>query len=270
MENYQKLLDIGTQYGINIIAAVLIFVIGRWISKGIANLITKILKRNKVEKTLTNFIRNIIYYALLIAVIIASLNSLGINTTSFLTVVGAAGLAIGLALKDSLGNFAAGVMLILFKPFKVGDFVNAGGVDGSVKEISLFNTELTSPDNKKIIVPNSAILANVITNVTANPTRRIDLTVGVGYEDNLPKTKEILTDLLKQDSRVLTDPPPTIAVAELGDSSVNFVVRPWVKTDEYWTVRFDLTEKIKQAFDHAEINIPYPQQDVHLYVEKQT
>ena len=256
-------------YSVKLIAAILIFVIGRWLAKYLAGLLAKALEHKKTEVTLVKFLKNIIYYALLIAVIIAALGQLGINTTSFLTVVGAAGLAIGLALKDSLGNFSAGVMLILFRPFKAGDFVTAGGVSGTVKEISIFNTELATPDNQKVIVPNGAIMGNVITNVTANPTRRIDLTIGIGYDDDTEKAKEIFSDILKNESRVLPDPAPTIAVAELGDSSVNLIVRPWVKGEDYWAVRFDLTEKIKHALDKAGISIPYPQRDVHMHAEKQ-
>ncbi|HDM77631.1 MAG TPA: mechanosensitive ion channel, partial [Deltaproteobacteria bacterium] len=210
----------------------------------------------------------IIYYTLLIVVVIAAAGQLGINTTSFLTIVGAAGLAIGLALKDSLSNFASGVMLILFRPFRVGDVVNAAGVTGKVETISMFTTIMNTPDNQKIIVPNSAITSSTITNITANETRRVDLVIGIGYEDNIGKAKEILNRLIEEDDRILSDPAPTIAVSELADSSVNFVVRPWVKTEDYWIVYFDLTEKIKNTFDAEGINIPYPQTDVHLYPEK--
>jgi small conductance mechanosensitive channel len=254
-------------YSVKIIAALLIFLIGKWLSGKISKLISKLLGKNRVDVTLLSFLENIIYYTLIIIVIIAALGQLGINTTSFLTIVGAAGLAIGLALKDSLSNFASGVMLILFRPFGVGDAVTAGGVSGSVVAISLFNTTLNTPDNQRIIVPNSSITGNVITNVTANDTRRVDLVIGVGYDDDIKKAKEVLTKIIQEEPRVLDTPKPLIAVSELADSSVNFVVRPWVKTSDYWAVYFDLTEKIKLTFDEQGISIPYPQQDVHIHTQ---
>jgi small conductance mechanosensitive channel len=251
-------------------AALAIFVIGRWVAQWMTRVLARLLERQKVEQTLVKFLKNIVYYALLAAVVIAALNRLGVNTTSFVAVVGAAGLAVGLALKDSLGNFSSGVMLILFRPFKIGDFVTAGGVSGTVKEISIFNTELATPDNQKVIVPNSAIMGNVITNVTANPTRRIDLVYGIGYTDDTVKAKDIIAAVITADSRILKEPASTIAVAELADSSVKIVARPWVKTDEYWAVRFDLVEKVKHEFDKAGISIPFPQRDVHMYMDKGT
>jgi small conductance mechanosensitive channel len=223
------------------------------------------MERNGVDITLTKFLRNIIYYALLAAVIIAAAGQLGINTSSFLAVVGAAGLAIGLALKDSLANFSAGVMLILFRPFKVGDAVIVAGETGAVEEITIFNTVMTTPDNQRKIIPNGLITSGPITNITANDTRRIDMVFGIGYKDNIKQAQEILQSIVSQHPGVLGEPAPTIAVAELADSSVNFVVRPWVKTVDYWNVKFSLTEKIKLAFDEAGISIPYPQQDVHMY-----
>ncbi|GAB6094092.1 small-conductance mechanosensitive channel MscS [Desulfatiferula olefinivorans] len=255
-------------YSLKIVAAILVLVIGKWLSQKIANLIAKLLEKNKVDVTLVGFLSNIIYYALLIMVVIAAAGQLGINTTSFLTIVGAAGLAVGLALKDSLANFAAGVMLILFRPFKVNDVVNAGGVTGKVQSINIFNTIMTTPDNQKVIVPNNNIAAGVITNITANDTRRVDLVVGISYTDNIKTAKDVLTEIVEKDSRVLKDPAPTIAVSELGDSSVNLVVRPWVKTGDYWDVYFALTETIKTTFDEKGISIPFPQTDVHLFNEK--
>ncbi len=255
-------------YSGKIMAAIAIFIIGRWLSGKLTNLLSHVLEKNKVEQTLINFLKNIAYYSLLVVVIIAALNQLGINTTSFLAIVGAAGLAIGLALKDSLSNFSSGVMLILFRPFKIGDAITAAGVTGAVKEIGIFCTELATPDNQKIIVPNSAIMGDVITNITANDTRRIDLTIGIAYTDSIALAKEVLEKILAQEARLLNTPAPTIAVAELADSSINLVVRPWVNTGDYWTVRFDLTEKIKVGFDEAGLNFPFPQQDVHLFVEK--
>ena len=254
-----------TNYSVKIVAALLIFFIGKWLSRKIATLIKKGLEKNKVDVTLVNFLNGIIYYTLLILVLIAAAGQLGINTASFLTIVGAAGLAVGLALKDSLSNFASGVMLILFRPFKVGDFVNAGGVAGSVKKIDIFNTILHTPDNQKVIVPNSSITSGVITNVTANDTRRVDLVIGISYEDDIPKAKQILREIINEEKRILEDPATNIAVLELGDSSVNIVVRPWVKTSEYWDIYFTLMEKIKITFDEKGITIPYPQRDVHLF-----
>ncbi len=251
-----------------VIGALVILVVGLWLSKRIANFFGRVMERRGVDITLVNFLKGLLYYLFVLVVLIAAAGQLGFNTTSFLTILGAIGLAVGLALKDSLSNFAAGVMLILFRPFRVGDVVSAAGVTGGVQAINLFNTILHTPDNQKVIVPNSKIMGDVITNITANETRRIDLVVGISYEDDLEKAKAILWQLLAQDPRILKEPAPTVAVAELADSSVNFVVRPWVKTSDYWAVRFDLTEKIKKTFDQEGISIPYPQQDVHLFVEK--
>lgn len=254
-------------YALKVTAALVIFVLGRWISRKVSALIGRIMERQTVDVTVVGFVRGIVYYSLLVVVITAAASQLGINTSSFLAVMGAAGLAVGLALKDSLSNFAAGVMLILFRPFRVGDFVTAGGISGSVQSISLFNTILHTGDNQKIIVPNSKITGEVITNVTANPTRRIDLVAGIGYEDDIDEAKEVINSILASEGRILKDPPPQIAVAELADSSVNIVVRPWVRSQDYWPVRFSLTEKIKKEFDKVGLSIPYPQQDVHLFVE---
>jgi small conductance mechanosensitive channel len=254
-------------YSLKVVAAILILIVGKWLSQKVANVIAKLLEKNKVDVTLVGFLSNIIYYVLLIMVLIAAAGQLGINTTSFLTIVGAAGLAVGLALKDSLANFAAGVMLILFRPFKVNDVVNAGGVVGKVQSINIFNTIMTTPDNQKVIVPNNNITSGVITNITANDTRRVDLVVGISYSDNIKTAKDVLAEIVGNDSRVLKDPAPTIAVSELGDSSVNLVVRPWVKTGDYWDVFFSLTETIKTTFDEKGISIPFPQTDVHLFNE---
>ncbi len=258
----------GTTYSVKIIGAVLVFLIGKWIAGKVTGLATRLLRKNNIEETLTKFIDNMLYTTLMVVVIIAAAGQLGINTTSFLTIVGAAGLAIGLALKDSLSNFASGVMLILFRPYRVGDVVEAGGASGTVSEIALFNTTLNTPDNKRVIIPNSNITGNVITNVTANSTRRVDLVIGIGYDDDIKKAKDILEHILKEEPRVLETPASTVAVSELADSSVNFVVRPWVNTADYWKVYFDLTEKIKTTFDAQGISIPYPQTDVHLYSEE--
>ena len=256
-------------YSIKIIGALLIFIIGKWLSRRIANLFAKLMAKNNVDQAVVGFLTNLTYYVLLVVVIIAALGKLGINTTSFLAIVGAAGLAIGLALKDSLSNFAAGVMLVMFRPFTVGDVVSAAGITGKVEKITIFNTLFCTADNQLIIVPNNKIISDVITNINAKETRRVDLVVGISYSDDMTQTKEILEGLARDDSRVLDDPAVTIAVSELADSSVNLVFRPWVKTEDYWAVRFDLTEKIKTSLDAAGISIPFPQQDVHLFVEKE-
>lgn len=256
-------------YSINIIGALLIFIIGKWLSRKFANLFGRLLEKNDVDQTLIGFLTNLIYYALIVVVIIAAAGKLGINTTSFLTIVGAAGLAIGLALKDSLANFAAGVMLVLFRPFTIGDVVSTAGITAKVEKITIFNTMFCTPDNQLVIVPNNKIISDIITNINAKDTRRIDLVVGISYSDDMAETKNILEGLAKEDKRILADPATTIAVAELADSSVNLVFRPWVKTGDYWDVRFELTEKIKNALDAAGISIPFPQQDVHLFVDKQ-
>ncbi len=257
-----------TTYSIKIVAAVLIFLVGKWLCRKISNLLTKLLEKNRVDVTLIRFLDSIVYYTLLIMVLIAVAGQLGINTTSFLTIIGAAGLAVGLALKDSLSNFASGVMLIMFRPYRVGDFVEVGGVAGTVQSVDIFNTVIHSPDNQKYIVPNAKITTDVIKNVTANDTRRVDLVAGIGYDDDILKAKNILEKILKSEKRILENPASNIAVSELADSSVNFVVRPWVKTSDYWDVYFALTEAIKINFDKEGISIPYPQQDVHLFSEQ--
>jgi small conductance mechanosensitive channel len=256
-------------YAFNIIGALLIFIVGKWLARKIADLLAKLMAKSDVDGTLVNFLRNLAYYTMVVLVVVAAVGKLGVNTTSFLTIIGAAGLAIGLALKDSLSNFAAGVMLVLFKPFTIGDVVSTAGITAKVEKITIFNTLFCTPDNQLVIVPNNKIISDIITNINAKDTRRIDLVVGISYTDDMVQTKNILEGLAKADSRILTDPATTIAVAELADSSVNLVFRPWVKTADYWGVRFDLTESIKNALDEAGISIPFPQQDVHLFVEKE-
>ena len=272
--NMEKIIEVitlwATTYAIKIVAAILIFLIGKWIARKIASLFTKLMEKNNIDITLVKFLDSIMYYILLIVVIIAAAGQLGINTTSFLTIVGAAGLAIGLALKDSLSNVASGFMLILFHPFRVGDFVKVGGISGTVKTIDIFNTTMHTPDNQKVIVPNSKITSDVITNVTANEPRRVDLVIGISYDDDITKAKDLLKTIIKEEQRILESPATTIAVSELADSSVNFVVRPWVKKTDYWGVYYDLIEKIKITFDREEIHIPYPQRDVHLFSEQKT
>lgn len=264
MDSIGTVSDMIGLYSLNIATAIVIFYIGKWIARKVADFAFKIMMKNdKIDETLAKFLDDIIYYVLIVMVVLTALKQLGVDTTSFFAILGAAGLAIGLALKDSLGNFASGVMLILFRPFKVGDFINAGGVSGSVEEISIFNTILKTGDNQKLIVPNGAITSGTITNVNAKPERRVDLVVGIGYDDDIKKAKEVLTSLLEADERILQDKGITVAVSELADSSVNFVVRAWVNTPDYWAVKFDLTENVKLTFDKEGISIPYPQQDVH-------
>ena len=263
-----KVWEMLTVYGLKIIAAVIVFVVGRWIAKLLKNVTQKVMTKKNVDPTVVSFLVNLIYIALLTFVVLAALGQLGIQTTSFIAVIGAAGLAIGLALQGSLANFAAGFLMIIFRPFKVGDLIEAAGVLGVVEEIQVFTTQLKTPDNKTIIIPNAKLTADNITNFTAKATRRVDLVCGIGYGDDIEKVKKVLSDILAQDERILKDPPPTIAVVELADSSVNFVVRPWVKTADYWNVYFDTTENIKKRFDSEGINIPFPQRDVHLYEHK--
>jgi len=251
--------------GPNILYALVILVAGRWLVKWITYLIKRAMDRTRMDITLVHFLEKLIYYTLLIAVIMAAADQVGIKTTSFLAILGAAGLAVGLALKDSLANFASGVMLILFQPFKVGDAITAAGISGTVIRIDIFNSVIHTWDNQKVIIPNSKITSDIITNINANAIRRIDLRIGIGYDDNVREAKAVLLQLVQDDKRILPDPAPTVAVDEFGDSSLNLVVRPWVRTEEYWNVRFDLMEKIKQAFDEHHITIPYPQRDVHLY-----
>jgi small conductance mechanosensitive channel len=257
-----------TQLGVQAATAIAIFVIGRWLAKFATNTVRKIMAKSQLEDTLENFLANLLYATLMAAVVIATINQLGVETTSLLAVVGAAGLAIGLALQGSLSNFAAGIMIVAFRPYKVGDFIEAGGVAGTVEEVQIFTTVLKTGDNKRIIVPNSQIMAGTIVNVSANPTRRIDLVAGCGYDDDLDQVRRVLEQILAADERVLKDPAPTIAVSELADSSVNFVVRPWVNAADYWGTRCDITEQIKKQFDAEGISIPYPQQDVHIHEHK--
>ena len=254
-------------YGPKIITALVIFIVGRIIVNIIVKILKKVMDKAHVDETLTKFITSLARIFLLMVVVIAALESLGVDTTSMVAILGAAGLAIGLALQSSLSNFSAGVMLIIFRPFKSGDFIEAGGAMGIVEEIHIFNTMMRTADNKEIIIPNSNIMGGNITNYSAKETRRVDLVFGIGYDDDLKKAKSILEKIVKEDSRILAEPAPVIAVSELADSSVNFIVRPWVKSGDYWNVLWDLTEKVKLTFDAEGISIPFPQRDVHLYNE---
>ena len=255
-------------YGIKVIAAILILVVGIWLARRIKSLFTNTLIKKEIDATLVKFFANILHGAIVVFVAVAAISKLGVETTSFAAVVASAGLAIGLALQGSLSNFAAGVLLILFKPFKAGDAIKAGGEMGVVVEIGLLATELKSFDNIKLVIPNSTIMSSAITNFSANPTRRIDMTIGVSYGDDLNKAKRIITDLIKADERILADPEPQVLVSNLGESSVDFVVRPWVNSPDFWKIKCDLTQKIKEKFDEEGINIPFPQRDVHLIQEK--
>ncbi len=260
-----KLLEWGSLYGPRIIGAIAILVLGRIAVGILISIVGRLMDKSKVDETLTKFVLSLTKIALLTFVFIAALNSLGVQTASFIAVLGAAGLAVGFALQGSLSNFASGVMLIIFRPFKSGDFVEAGGTSGSVESIQIFNTVLKTPDNKLVIVPNSKITGDNIVNYSAMEMRRIDFVFGIGYDDDIRKAKETLERILSEDNRILKDPAPVVAVSELANSSVNFAVRPWVMTADYWTVYFDITEKVKITFDDMGISIPYPQTDVHLH-----
>lgn len=251
-------------WSINIVLAIAIFIVGRVISKMLVKLLKTILHKAGMDNILINFVTSIVNSALLLFIIIAALDQLGVDTTSLIAILAAAGLAVGLALQSSLQNFAAGVMLIIFRPFNAGDLVEAGGTSGTVETITIFNTVMRTGDNREIIVPNGAIYSGTITNYSARDTRRIDMVFGIGYGDDIKQAKEIMQGIMASDERILKDPEPLIAVAELADSSVNFNVRPWVNTPDYWAVKFDLTEKIKLAFDQNSISIPYPQMDLHI------
>ena len=254
----------GVDILLNLLAAAAIFIIGRFAAQLIANIVYKAMAKAKVDPTLNKFVKNLLYTALLTFVIIAALGAMKVNTGSFIAVVGAAGLAVGLALQGSLSNFAAGVLMIIFKPIKVGEFVEVGGATGTVKEIAIFNTIIAGPDNVRIIVPNSHVTGSNIVNYTANGTRRVDLVIGVSYEDDIKKAKQVMLDVLKADELVLENPAPFVGVKELADSSVNFVVRPWVKPEHYWDVYFGITEKVKYALEENGLTIPFPQRDVHM------
>lgn len=250
--------------GIQMLIALFILLIGAWVARRIGNGLSAAMEKRNVDMLLARFVGNVAYYALLILVLLAALSQIGVNTTSFLAVVGTLGLAVGLAVKDNLANFASGVVLILTRPFTVGDYITVAGVSGTVKNVTLGVTVLATPDNQKIIIPNTKITGEIIQNTTANDTRRVDLVIGIGYDDDIALAKKVVSDIVAGDSRVLDDPAPVIAVTELADSSVNLVVRPWVKTTDYWSVHFDLTENIKLALDQNNISIPYPQRDVHM------
>ena len=252
---------------IKFIVAIVIFVIGKFVAKLISSATKKVLIHKNLDDTVISFIASLVYGLVIIVAFIAAISHLGFNTTSLVAIVGAAGLAIGLALQGSLSNFASGILLISLKPFKAGDFVEIAGTAGVVEEVHVFSTQLRTGDNKTVIIPNGGITNGTITNYSAKPTRRVDLVIGVGYSADLKQTKQILNDVVSSHALVLKDQAITIGVSELADSSVNFVVRPWVKTPDYWTVHFDLLEAIKIELDKAGIEIPFPQLSVHVNQE---
>ena len=263
-ENQNLLID----YTIKLIVAILIFVIGKYLAKIISRTAAKVMKKRKVDSAVIAFISSITYGIVFIVAIIAAISHLGFNTSSLVAIIGAAGLAIGLALQGSLSNFASGVLIITLRPFKSGDFVEVSGIAGVVEEILIFSTKLRTGDNKTVIIPNGAITSGTITNFSAKPTRRIDLIIGVSYDADLAKTKKILSEVVSKNDLVLKDQAVTIGVSELADCSVNLVVRPWVKSENYWPVYFELLENIKVALDEAGIEIPYPQLSLHVNQEE--
>ncbi|HMB59061.1 MAG TPA: mechanosensitive ion channel domain-containing protein [Xanthomonadales bacterium] len=261
----EDLLPMLFDWGVKLVLAIVIYIVGKWIARLITKSLNKLMNVRNVDPTLVAFLGNLVYAILLVAVILASLDTLGLPITSLIAVVGAAGLAVGLAMKDSLSNFAAGVMLVLFRPFSRGDFVEVAGVSGKVEEVRIFNTTLATPDNKQVILPNGQITAEPITNYTAKDTRRVDMVFGVGYDDDLKVAREVLTRVCSDHPKVLEEPELNIFVLSLGDSSVNFAVRPWAKTEDYWAVWGDVLEQGKVELEAAGCSIPFPQTDVHLH-----
>jgi len=264
----EEAVNLLTAYGLDVIGAILILIFGFWLAKKVhAGVARNLEKTGKIDLTLTTFFASMAKYLVIIVTILAVLNQFGIETTSLVAVVGAAGLAIGLALQGTLSNVAAGVMLLIFRPFKVGDFIEAAGHSGSVKELNLFMTVMATGDNIKIMVPNSQMWGDSIRNFSSNPTRRVDLVMGIGYEDDIDQAMEVMHQVIAENELVLKDPEPFIAVSELADSSVNFVVRAWVKSGDYWPVKFGLTRAMKLRFDEKGINIPYPHQTIYMHKE---
>jgi small conductance mechanosensitive channel len=266
IETTQELI---VRYGLKALGALAILLIGLWAAKLIKKMVVRLMKRSNVDPTLIAFVSSLAHVALQVFVIIAALETLDVKTTSFIAILGAAGLAVGLALQGSLSNFASGVLMIIFKPFRVGQVVDAGGVVGSVREIGIFTTVIDTLDNKKTIVPNSKVMADNITNYSANDTRRVDLSAGISYADDIDKARAAIGAVLKEVPGILDTPAPDILVSEMGDSSVNFAVRPWCRPTDYWGVYFGVTEGIKKRFDAEGITIPFPQRDVHLYEHKE-
>ncbi|MDC0223328.1 mechanosensitive ion channel [Gammaproteobacteria bacterium] len=260
-----QITELLSSFGISLFIALCILVIGRQVIKIVIKVISSALERSNTEDTVRIFVTNLLNTLLMIVVFIAAINQLGIETTSIIAVLGAAGLAIGLALQGSLANFAAGILIVIYRPYKVGDYIQADNHLGTVNDIQIFSTVLRTPDNKLVVVPNGSIMNGSIVNFSNQDTRRIDMIIGCSYEDDIDKVKAVLTDIVAKDDRVLSDPKTRIAVSELADSSVNFIVRPWVKNPDYLDVMYSLTEEIKKRFDEEGISIPYPQSDVHIH-----
>jgi small conductance mechanosensitive channel len=271
IENIDKLLSqaqsLSMEFGLKIVTALAIFIIGKWIARKLGSAVTKLLEKGSGDPMLVRFVGNIVYFALLTFVILAAIAQMGVETTSFVAALGAAGFAVGLALQGSLGNFAAGILLLTFRPFRVGHFIEGAGTAGTVEEVHIFNTRLRTPDNKSIVIPNSQLTGSTITNFTAKTERRVDLTFGVSYSDDIDKVKAVIREVMAEDERILAEPAPVVGLMSLGESSVDFVVRPWVKSENYWPVLFDLNERMKKRFDAEGISIPFPQRDVHI-IEK--
>ncbi len=264
MENVTtNIIEFLTTYGIKVIGAILILVVGRIVAGWARKLVVKLMNKNDVDKAIVGFVRGMVYYLIIIFTWIAVLNKFGVETASLVAVLGMAGFAVGFALQGSLSNFAAGIMLLVFRPFKIGDYVDIAGTAGSVSDLQLFVTIMNTPDNIRIIVPNGQVFGSIIKNYSAEDTRRVDLLVGIGYGSDMKKAEQVMRSIVEADSRILKDPATQIAVAELADSSVNFVLRPWVKKEDYWAVKFDVTEKIKERFDAEGIEIPFPQMVMH-------
>lgn len=274
MNDLDKLMDEGSQWlpwltekGVSIIVGIIIFFVGKFIAKRVASWIENRMLKSKVDKAVAGFASSILYALMFAGIVLMALGQIGVETTSFIAILGAAGLAVGLALQGSLSNFASGVLIILLRPFRSGDFVEAGGQMGTVNRIELFHTHMKTPDNRVIIVPNSDVMNSSIVNYSRESTRRLDLVVGISYDSDIKKARDLLNEILAADERVLKDPEPVIWVSELADSSVNFAVRPWVNAGDYWALRSDLLEKVKYTFDANGIGIPFPQMDVHLSKE---
>ncbi|MGR0279458.1 mechanosensitive ion channel family protein [Marinomonas dokdonensis] len=275
MDDVQGLLDQGAEWMpvvtdalINIAIGLVIFFVGKFIASKISGWCEKRMLKANVDKAVAGFSSSILYALMFAGVVLMALGQVGVETTSFIAILGAAGLAVGLALQGSLSNFASGVLIIILRPFKSGDFIDAAGQMGTVDRIELFSTYLKTPDNRVVIVPNSAIMNGSIVNFSREKTRRVDLVVGISYDADIRLAKQIIEEIVQADERILKTPECTIAVSELADSSVNFVVRPWVEAADYWTVRADVLEKVKYAFDERGVGIPYPQMDVHLHKQE--
>lgn len=264
-----QLIVFATTYGLRIVGAILILILGRFFAGIARKIVRKMSKRSHLDDAVGSFLSSLAYFLIIVFAVIAALAKFGMQTASFVAVLGAAGFAVGFALQGSLSNFAAGIMILVFRPFKVGDLIEAAGVLGKVQDIHLFNTILSTLDNVKIIVPNGKIYGDVIKNISGYDTRRVDLVFGIGYSSSIPKAYDVIRSILKEDARILPEPETQIAVSELADSSVNFVVRPWVKSEDYWNVKFDLIRQVKEAFDSQGIEIPFPQRAVHMVAERE-